>query len=72
MNETGMIQSGMTLDDITNRHPETLEVFNRFGMDRCCGGGATLSEAAERDRVPLRTLRDALEETIARREARNR
>lgn len=72
MNDTGTIQPGMTLDDITNRHPETMEVFNRFGMDICCGGGATLSEAAERDGVPLRALSDALEEIISRREAGSR
>ena len=72
MNATGTIQPGMTLDEITNRHPTTIEVFNRFGMDICCGGGVTLSEAAERDGVSLRALTDALEEILANRDAGTR
>lgn len=59
------IDPRMTLDEITTRYPETIEVFNRFGIDICCGGGATVAEAAERDGVRLGVLEEALKELIA-------
>ena len=60
-----------TLDDITNRHPETIEVFNRFGIDICCGGAATLEEATRRDGVDLPTLQAALRDALASHGARH-
>ena len=66
------IDPTLTLDDITNRFPETIEVFNRFGIDMCCGGAATLGEAAQRDGVSLAELQTALRDALARRAARSR
>ena len=34
-----------TVGDIVTRHPETLPVFERLGIDYCCGGGRCLGEA---------------------------
>jgi len=34
-----------TVGDIVTRHPETLPVFERLGIDYCCGGGRRLGEA---------------------------
>ena len=53
-----------TLDDITNAHPTTIEVFNRFGIDICCGGDARLADAAARDGVDLDTLVRELEAAV--------
>ena len=34
-----------TVGDVVARHPETLPVFERLGIDYCCGGGRRLDEA---------------------------
>lgn len=65
------IDPTLTLDEITNRFPETIEVFNRFGIDMCCGGAATLAEAAARDGVKLPELQHALHEALAHRTVRH-
>ena len=62
------IEPSTTVDEITNRYPETFDVFSQFGVDICCGGGMTLEEAAARDGVPLEklvaTLRARVEHTV--------
>ena len=40
------ISPDMTVGDIVTRHPATLPVFERLGIDYCCGGGRRLDEAA--------------------------
>jgi iron-sulfur cluster repair protein YtfE (RIC family) len=35
-----------TVDAVLRALPGTAAVFNAFGIDTCCGGGATLDEAA--------------------------
>lgn len=55
-----------TLDEVTNRYPQTIEVFNRFGVDICCGGGVSLAEAAQRDGIELRRLMHELNDALAR------
>jgi regulator of cell morphogenesis and NO signaling len=62
---TKEIDSSLTINEIVARHPETIPVFNRFGLDTCCGGGVCVDEAAQRDGVDLETLRTALSEAIA-------
>ncbi|HET9453755.1 MAG TPA: DUF542 domain-containing protein [Gemmatimonadaceae bacterium] len=58
--DVSTIESTMTLDEITNRFPDTIRVFNEFGMDICCGGGVSLAEAAERDGVAIESIERAL------------
>ncbi len=60
-----MLDAEMTIDEITTRYPATFEVFSRFGIDICCGGGVTVREAAERDGAELRELENALKVAIA-------
>jgi regulator of cell morphogenesis and NO signaling len=40
------VSPDMTVADIVTRHPETLPVFERAGIDYCCGGGRTLGDAS--------------------------
>ena len=40
--------------------PETVAVFNRHGVDSCCGGDATLLHAAVEAGVPIDTLLEEL------------
>ena len=34
------------VNEVIRTHPATVEVFNRFGIDSCCGGAAPVGEAA--------------------------
>jgi iron-sulfur cluster repair protein YtfE (RIC family) len=54
-----------TINDITARYPQTITVFNDFGVDACCGGHVTLADAATRDGVSLPDLTAALRKAIA-------
>ena len=31
---------------LVDTYPETMKVFDQYGMDMCCGGGHTVAEAA--------------------------
>lgn len=55
---------GMTVNDVIRRFPETVEVFNRFGIDACCGGAVPVEEAAARDGAEPEALRRALDEAL--------
>ena len=54
----------MTVNDVLRKFPETVSVFNNFGIDACCGGAASLEEAARRDGADLGALLDALESAL--------
>jgi regulator of cell morphogenesis and NO signaling len=51
----------ITVKEIVAQYPETLAVFNRFGIDSCCGGGVPVADAARRDGADLDPLLAALE-----------
>lgn len=53
-----------TVNETVARAPKTMEVFNRFGLDTCCGGGVAVREAALRDGVDLDALMTALREAV--------
>jgi regulator of cell morphogenesis and NO signaling len=55
----------LTLNEIVQSHPATLQLFSRYGMDTCCGGGLPLREAAARHNVPLQQLLHELDEGMA-------
>lgn len=50
---------------IATRHPATVKVFQRHGIDFCCGGKRPLAEACEEGGVELETLRGELEAAAA-------
>ena len=64
--EPTILDSTLTVDQITARFPEAIEVLNRFGIDMCCGGGVTLAEAAERDGAPIDEVKRALAGVLTR------
>jgi regulator of cell morphogenesis and NO signaling len=39
----------MSVNETIRRFPATVEIFNRYGIDACCGGAAPVEEAAIRD-----------------------
>jgi regulator of cell morphogenesis and NO signaling len=63
---TGLtIDRSATVNEILVQYPTTVSVFNALGIDACCGGDASLDEAARRDGVDVDALLSALE-TISR------
>jgi regulator of cell morphogenesis and NO signaling len=66
MSTTTVIRPDELVNDVIRAHPDTVEVFNRYGIDACCGGDARVDDAAVRDGVDpaelLRALNEAEEE----------
>ena len=58
------LDAALTVNDTLLRHPETMAVFNAFGVDACCGGAASLAEAARTAGVEPVALIEALEGVI--------
>ena len=56
----------MTINEIVARYPATIPVFNRFGMDTCCGGGVSVDDAARRDGIDVAAVLAALREAVDR------
>ena len=52
-----------TVNDTRLRYPVSIKVFNAFGIDACCGGAATLAQAAADAGIALDLLLDALDLT---------
>lgn len=55
---------GMTVNDILAKFPETISIFNDFGIDACCGGAVSLSDAAKRDGADIEKITAALTDRI--------
>jgi regulator of cell morphogenesis and NO signaling len=60
------IDAAATVNEILSQHPATVSVFNDFGIDACCGGDASLAEAARRDDADIVALIAALDLIIDR------
>jgi iron-sulfur cluster repair protein YtfE (RIC family) len=53
-----------TVNATMARWPATMAVFNRFGVDTCCGGGSSVEDAARRDGVDAPALCAALRDAV--------
>jgi len=60
------LDPNLTISEIVARFPETIPVFNRFGLDTCCGGGVRVDEAAHRHGLDVADVRSALHEVVER------
>jgi regulator of cell morphogenesis and NO signaling len=67
MQTTPEIDKASIVDELTARYPDTIAVFNRFGIDSCCGGGVPIAEAARRDGADFDELLTALRAAVERR-----
>ena len=54
-----------TINDVMSRYPATMEVFNAFGVDSCCGAHDTVREACARDGIDEAELVQALARVVA-------
>ena len=62
--ESPTIDTAATVNEILVQHPVAVSAFNTFGIDACCGGDASLAEAARRDGADLAALIAALDAII--------
>ena len=62
--ESRTVDTAATVNEILAQHPATVSVFNVFGIDACCGGDASLDEAARRDNADVVALIAALDAII--------
>jgi len=51
----------LSVNEVIRRYPASVEVFNRYGIDACCGGAASVPDAAARDGVDVDVLLAELE-----------
>ena len=64
MSTTSTLDLALTVNEAIARHPRTVAVFNQFGIDACCGGDATIPEAARRDGADPDALVDAVRRIV--------
>lgn len=62
---TGTIDgSTVTVNDAIRLYPQTVAVFNAFGIDSCCGGAETIRAAALRDGADPDALELSLNQAV--------
>lgn len=54
----------LTVNETIRIYPQTVRIFNTFGIDACCGGAASIADAARRDGVEPERLMRALRESV--------
>ncbi|MEP6779860.1 MAG: DUF542 domain-containing protein [Gemmatimonadaceae bacterium] len=59
------IDINLTINEITQQHPQTLPIFQAVGIDTCCGGGNTLAYVADRHHLDLADLSEKLAQVVA-------
>jgi regulator of cell morphogenesis and NO signaling len=64
MSDQITIDPNWSVNEILQRYPDTVGVFNTLGIDSCCGGGASLFEAAYRDGVDPEALLHELRRAV--------
>lgn len=57
---TTTLSPALTVNEVLRLAPDAVVVFNRLGIDTCCGGGQSLQQAAEAARIPLARLMTAV------------
>ena len=65
MQNEATIDPAASVNDVISRYPATIPVFNKFGLDTCCGGAAPIVDAARRDGADLDALLEELRKATA-------
>jgi regulator of cell morphogenesis and NO signaling len=58
------VDPGTSVNDVLRRWPAAVTALNAFGVDTCCGGGDSLTEAAAQAGVSVDDLIGAITEAI--------
>lgn len=56
MTQSAIQLTDLTVNDIIRLYPNTVQLFRDYGIDACCGGGLSLSDAAGRHNIDLAQL----------------
>ena len=56
------LESSWTINETIQQFPETITVFNAFGIDTCCGGDETIEAAAREGEINLDAVMARLRE----------
>jgi regulator of cell morphogenesis and NO signaling len=64
------IDSSLSVNETILRHPETMPVFEAFGLDTCCRGGLPVETAASKAGVDYPVLVRTLLERIRAQQGR--
>lgn len=59
---TRTITPSMTINEVVRKHPDTMKVFSRHGLDTCCGGHMKIDDSARNAGADLTRLLADLEE----------
>ncbi len=59
------IEAQDRVGEIAARHPMATRVFERYGIDFCCGGGRALADACEKKGVEVGTVLGEIEKELA-------
>jgi regulator of cell morphogenesis and NO signaling len=62
---TIQIDGATTVRELVGRYPQTRPVFERHGIDYCCGGGQALADVAQQHGVELSALVAGLQQALA-------
>ena len=54
----------LTVNQVVRQWPETAVVFNLVGIDSCCGGSLTVTQAAHYEQVDANVLCAALHTAV--------
>lgn len=65
MDTRDTITPEMRIREVLRKYPATVRVFHRLGLDACCGGGRTLTDAAAAHGLELETVMSELREQAA-------
>lgn len=58
------LDCSLSVNAVLARYPSTVHVFNRFGLDTCCGGVLRVDEAARAHGIDRGALCGALKEAL--------
>ena len=64
MKTENQITPAMTVNTAVLLHPRTVAVFERHGIDTCCGGALPIEEVAKRHGLDLDALMAELGEAV--------
>lgn len=60
MHTKAKVDGSWTVNDAIREYPATVAVFDRFGIDSCCGGAKRLDDVASRHAIDLEALLQAI------------
>jgi regulator of cell morphogenesis and NO signaling len=58
------ITKDMIINDVVNKYPETMKVFNDYKVDSCCGGGQSIATTAAVSNSNIPELMEALNNAV--------